>query len=671
MYEMLFHLLPNFRLLRTQAVETQELSVWFWMAMVTILLLSLGFVLWHFKNYRARVRAINSLIKGQTKDELAKKRRETLQKASKLRNKDAGNLWREFDESLVLTSDHQYLHNTLDAEHFFNSRTLARGLTSSRLLAATPSFLVAIGVLGTFVGLTVGLSSLHVDSNDVMSLKQDVGKMINAASVAFMTSVWGVFFSLLLNLIEKLFERSALSGIDRLQREVDYLYPRIPAEQSLVHIADAAAESRKALQELHERIGDRLQQAVNGMSESMQQAITNALNNVMAPAIQSLVTNASQQSSQVMERLITQFVDGANAVGRDQGALMQQTSQELTSAMSRITSQMELMFKTMSERQASYAAQVNQHSAKFALRLEEQGALADRRAMEMQEKFQELLETLSGSVQTQLNSATQASQAQQQELTAAVNHLLKNMNESAEQQQANALQREARSVERFDQQVQVLAEEQQRLLSQVATAVHESQLQNLRLSEQHERLLQSLQESVASADRSSQQMASSASSLGMLSSNLKTVTELFDQRLQSLSEQLIQITTANKDIGDTIREQSRSLQDMQITVVTAAERIGQSALLANEGFARLEEHQKSFLKSVSYEFEQLGKSLAEQVGNLEEQAAEWLRDYSAEVRNQVQERMNTWNEETLSFANNMQHTVRAIGNLVDELEIRK
>ena len=671
MYEMLFHLMPDFSLLRTDAFETQELSVWFWLVMMAILLISLGFVVRHYIHYLSRVWAINGLIKGQTKDELAKKRRETVQKASKLKNRDAGNLWREFDESLVLTSDNQYLHNTLDAEHFFSSRTLARGLTSSRLLAAAPSFLVAIGVLGTFVGLTVGLSSLHVDSNDVMSLKQDVGKMINAASVAFMTSVWGVFLSLLLNLIEKLFERSALSGIDKLQREIDYLYPRIPAEQSLVHIADATDESKKALQELHERIGDRLQQAVNGMTDSMQQAITNALNNVMAPAMQSLVTNASQQSSQVMEKLITQFVGGVNAVGRDQGALMQQTSQELTSAMSRITSQMEVMFKTMSERQASYAAQVNQHSAKFAMRLEEQGAVADKRAMDMQQKFQELLASMSGSVQSQLSSATQASQAQQQELTAAVNRLLQSMNESAGQQQAHALQRETQSRERFDQQVQVLAEEQQRLLNHVATAVHESQLQSLRMSEQHERLLQSLQESAASADRSSQQMANSASSLGVLSSNLKTVTELFDQRLQSLSDQLIQITTANKDIGETIREQSRSLQDMQITVVTAAERFGQTALLANEGFARLEEHQKSFIKSIANEFEQLGKSLAEQVGNLEEQTSEWLRDYSAEVRNQVQERMNAWNEQTLSFVNNMQHTVRAIGNLVDELEIRK
>ena len=48
-------------------------------------------------------------------------------------------LWREFDESLVFSSDQQKLFNTLDAEHFFNARTLASGLTASRLLAAAPS----------------------------------------------------------------------------------------------------------------------------------------------------------------------------------------------------------------------------------------------------------------------------------------------------------------------------------------------------------------------------------------------------------------------------------------------------------------------------------------------------------------------------------------------------
>ncbi|MEN1451253.1 anti-phage ZorAB system protein ZorA, partial [Pseudomonas aeruginosa] len=102
--------------------------------------------------------------------------------------------------------------------------------TASRLLAAAPSFLVAIGVLGTFVGLTVGLEGLVGTSDEIEALKGGINKLISGAAVAFMTSVWGVFFSLLLNFVEKMFERSALGQIQQLQHDIDFLYPRIPAE---------------------------------------------------------------------------------------------------------------------------------------------------------------------------------------------------------------------------------------------------------------------------------------------------------------------------------------------------------------------------------------------------------------------------------------------------------
>src|SRR5690606_18834332 len=145
---------------------------------------------------------------------------------------DVGKVWREFDESLVISGDQKALFNTLDADHFFNARTLAPGLTGSRLLAATPSFLVAIGVLGTFVGLTVGLDSLNLSSrSDIPELRDGIDRLIQGATVAFMTSVWGVGLSLLLNMIEKFMERSALSKIKSVQQEIDFLYPRIPAEQ--------------------------------------------------------------------------------------------------------------------------------------------------------------------------------------------------------------------------------------------------------------------------------------------------------------------------------------------------------------------------------------------------------------------------------------------------------
>ena len=159
MMDLLQHLIPDFA--HMFSANPNGISAWFWLVTALIFGFSLFFLMLHFRHFRARMRALRSLLDGQSKETLAANRRETLHKAQELKATNVGMLWREFDESLVLSSDQQKLFNTLDAEHFFNARTLASGLTASRLLAAAPSFLVAVGVLGTFVGLTVGLEALR------------------------------------------------------------------------------------------------------------------------------------------------------------------------------------------------------------------------------------------------------------------------------------------------------------------------------------------------------------------------------------------------------------------------------------------------------------------------------------------------------------------------------
>ena len=127
MMELLQHLWPDFSAMFS--AETSGLSAWFWSLTFLIFLGSVSAVCWHYVRFRRRAKALNQLLEGQNKETLALSRREVLQNAEALRMPGVGALWREFDESLVSSSDQKQLFNTLDAEHFFNSRTLAPGLT--------------------------------------------------------------------------------------------------------------------------------------------------------------------------------------------------------------------------------------------------------------------------------------------------------------------------------------------------------------------------------------------------------------------------------------------------------------------------------------------------------------------------------------------------------------
>lgn len=711
MIDLIGHLLPQFELLSTPGVETMELAVWFWIVMMSIMVMSVVAVLYHRFRFARRLTRVRRLIDGQDKNSLAQNRAATLETALKQDPKVTGALWREFDESLVYSSDKTRLSNTLDAEHFFNSYTLAFGLTSSRLLAAAPTFLTAIGVLGTFIGLTIGLKDLQINAEEVETLKSGVSAMINGAAVAFMTSVWGVGLSLLLNIFEKIIERGALSKIRDLQQRIDFLYPRLPAEHSLVQIAAATEESKEALQELHERIGDRLQETVAGVTESMQQAFTDALNNVMAPAIQTLVNNASQQSTDVLEKLVTSFMEGMKSTGNEQGNFLKGAAADVQSAVSDMATQLESLFKRLDEQQSGVRAANESTSQEFANLLEKHSLEASQRQQAVEKQFNQLMAKLSENISSQFEKSAEADKRRSEAQEKSHNKMIEGFNGqlgqfnnySAEQiklmkemgtEQQNQLgktfesalmglkdlikdqsvaagEREGQIESRFSGQMKQLTAEQQQLLAAVTEGTQKTQQQMSQMAEQHRQLMVELNSVTRSVEASSQHMNNSSSQLGLLSSNLKQSVDVLDTRLKAVTDSLEGAAGQNKELASQIIQQADSLKSLQAELSQATAHFEKAAAVAEHGFQSMTKHQQEFLQGIHTEFQNLGVSLKDQVLGIEKQADEWLRSYSSEVRTQVSDRMEQWNDTTLQFADQMRRTVTAISGIVDDLEQRK
>lgn len=69
-----------------------------------------------------------------------------------------------------------------------------------------PNLLLAFGLLGTFLGITINLSSLsqtisQTDINDVSSLVQEIQQPLKGMGIAFITSLTGIFFSAFLTVV--------------------------------------------------------------------------------------------------------------------------------------------------------------------------------------------------------------------------------------------------------------------------------------------------------------------------------------------------------------------------------------------------------------------------------------------------------------------------------------
>ena len=334
-------LFPNFIDFASQPFESQ-LSTAFVAALLFITISFLLKSLFSFFRALKRIGWLNKNLKELTSDNIAIKRLDIHASAKSDGGDVVGHLWQEFDETLieVRQDGKTQLYNTFDAAHFFNTSTLAKGVTDNRLIAAVPGFLTAVGVIGTFVGLQIGMSGMEM-SGDVEQMKKGIATVIDGAKIAFMTSIWGVTLSVTFNFIEKLLEQNVRAKISILQTKIDEIFPRLSPESQLQVIANNSTESRESLQGLAEQIGIKMQESMLTATRGISEALETTLNEIMAPAINKLVDETSEGNQKALEDLLTKFMDGFGEQGNQQRAAMEGASEKVNESISGMNTALE------------------------------------------------------------------------------------------------------------------------------------------------------------------------------------------------------------------------------------------------------------------------------------------------------------------------------------------
>lgn len=90
------------------------------------------------------------------------------------------------------------------AENFFNIHNLIAVCRINRnAMTSAAGVLVGFGVLGTFLGLSIGVSNVDTNNNSAKELMANVGVLTNGMSTAFLTSIVGMVLSSFYIIIEK------------------------------------------------------------------------------------------------------------------------------------------------------------------------------------------------------------------------------------------------------------------------------------------------------------------------------------------------------------------------------------------------------------------------------------------------------------------------------------
>lgn len=108
--------------------------------------------------------------------------------------------WSDYQQTFFLSEDG--LKKTIsDAEEYFGTKTLLGKQVNLRFWTALPGLFLGLGILGTFLGLTLGIEGF--DSSDSDTIQKSIDGLLGGMSTAFLTSLYGMTVSLLFNFFEK------------------------------------------------------------------------------------------------------------------------------------------------------------------------------------------------------------------------------------------------------------------------------------------------------------------------------------------------------------------------------------------------------------------------------------------------------------------------------------
>lgn len=88
----------------------------------------------------------------------------------------------------------------VDLEEYINEGTIDKvGMTYFN--SSVAGTMTGLGILGTFLGLAIGLGSF--DGSDIYTISDNIGPLLAGMKVAFHTSVYGIFFSLIFTYVHR------------------------------------------------------------------------------------------------------------------------------------------------------------------------------------------------------------------------------------------------------------------------------------------------------------------------------------------------------------------------------------------------------------------------------------------------------------------------------------
>lgn len=239
--------------------------------------------------------------------------------------------WADFLQNAELRDAHG---ESCDVSQYINEDTVIYAMGGTRLAEMTPGILTSLGILGTFLGLVLGLSGLNLNAADTSALLAAMEQLIGGMSTAFLTSIAGVIASIIFNLLNNHYVSKCERAIDRFC-EVFGLYamPK-PVSQDSAMLAlqqEQTAYIRQAVEDVSQKMAVQMEQSILRAMLPVQRS----MDNFILAATQAQVEGVDRIAQVFVKRMnvaLGSEFDHLRQVLLETGREQMQTQQEMIAA---------------------------------------------------------------------------------------------------------------------------------------------------------------------------------------------------------------------------------------------------------------------------------------------------------------------------------------------------
>ena len=117
-----------------------------------------------------------------------------------LNNSKIASLGEKYEKTIIVNTKDGKKSNIPASEFIYDNSVCKCNKVNLRMLDTASGTLVGLGLLGTFLGLTLGIQGF--DSSNTDKINESIQGLLNGMGTAFLTSLLGMFLSIVFTFID-------------------------------------------------------------------------------------------------------------------------------------------------------------------------------------------------------------------------------------------------------------------------------------------------------------------------------------------------------------------------------------------------------------------------------------------------------------------------------------